>query len=230
MSIGKSTGSSLRNARKDLADQLGRPPRARACPPLPQSKSLRNMRFAARLRAMFAWRSHAYGRASLASRKTLQIKPSDGLEPSTPPYHSAPQREARASAGHADHEGAANQKIRSARVPASGRPCPRWCSLSVSSVFPWWAVGLRRQGRQCDFADSQRLARATGVDRTLMRHGPDGAFERCTTDRCPLACCTSLNRPRAPSELGCRYWPCWPEPRPKARNLPTRSGARDAGA
>ena len=38
-------------------------------------------------RAMFASRSHAYRRGHRATDKPLQIKPTDGLEPSTPPYH-----------------------------------------------------------------------------------------------------------------------------------------------
>ena len=38
------------------------------------------------------------------------------------------------------------------------------------------------------------------------------------------------NGVRAPDELGCLYLALQPEPRPKARNLPTRLGARDVGA
>ena len=56
------------------------------------------------------------------------FKPSDGLEPSTPPYHRATRREPRVSREAA---GTQDAGIARRRVTAGRRGCPRWCSLSV---------------------------------------------------------------------------------------------------
>src|SRR5215211_5000032 len=61
------------------------------------------------------------------------LKPSDGLEPSTPPYHGALGREARPSTGRRGHESPADQRDiepgACPRVDQGGRAC-------VPLVFP----------------------------------------------------------------------------------------------
>jgi hypothetical protein len=59
----------------------------------------------------------------------ISCKPSDGLEPSTPPYHRATRREARAQAGSRGHESRGRRRN---RRKASDRAWPRLPGL----VFP----------------------------------------------------------------------------------------------
>jgi hypothetical protein len=59
------------------------------------------------------------------------VKPSNGLEPLTPPYHRATSREARAVPGSRGHESRARRRnLLRASDPAWTR-VPGWCSLSV---------------------------------------------------------------------------------------------------
>jgi hypothetical protein len=73
-----------------------------------------------------------------ASRETTEgsdcrfFKPSDGLEPSTPPYHRATTEEPRAEPGSRGHESRARRRNRS-KTPSRGwTRLPRWCSLRIS--------------------------------------------------------------------------------------------------
>ena len=90
-------------------------PLSQACPRMPArpgTKSHGNARFAARLRAMFAWRSHAYGGVIRIAKNPCKSSPLTDSNRRPPPYHSATRREARASAGHGDHKSPGNPSIR----------------------------------------------------------------------------------------------------------------------
>ena len=86
-----------------------------------------------------------------------------------------------------------------------------------------WSRRRGRGGPRCPRTAADRRDAIIGAGRLGGHAGREGldvfGGQRLAADAHVAAATSST---RAPSELRCRHWPCRPEPRPKARNLPTR--------
>src|SRR5262249_4776016 len=67
--------------------------------------------------------------------RDVMAKPSDGLEPSTPPYHGGLEAVTACTDGHSRARLACKSAVTSVpAVPARDRTCSRWCTRLVPAV------------------------------------------------------------------------------------------------